>query len=336
MPSAPRNTGSQRALDPNAPRPSNPANAPIRRNSSGAIPAVPSAPRNTGSQRALDPNAPRQSNPAMRRVSNPSMPRVSGSHPAHPAPPKDAGDGPTEAGVALPGADAPTGPRVSGTHRALNPKAGEPKKKKGGAGKTIAFALAVMLVFGVGVLWVLKHPELFPGANAVATDVHPPVKQPLLKAPPHELPPDPAATPPPKADEAKPAEVAAEAAKPAEAPPAADDSDDEIAKPEPGKPAHHAATKRPKAKTVAKAEPAEAAPVEKPKEEAPPPSGAQLAEKTEQLETLLTQHESVRGPDPVMRGFLANVKAETAAADTDDKKRQAWAHLNQLQARLSK
>lgn len=330
VPSAPRNTGSQRAIDPNAPRASNPN---LRRPSSGAIPAVPPA-RNTGSQRAIDPNAPRASNPAMKRVSSPGMPRVSGSHPAHPAPPKDAGDGPTEAGVALPGADAPTGPRVSGTHKALNPKAPEPSKKKGGIGKTIAFAFAVMMVFGVGVLWVLKHPELFPGANAVATDVHPPVKQPLLKAPPHELAPEPADPTPPKADEAKPAEAAAEA-KPAEAPAAADD-EDEIAKPEPGKPAHHAAAKHPKAKSVAKAEPVEAAPEEKPKEAAPPPSAEQLSEKTAELEALLAKNEAVRGPDTVVRGYLAKVKAETAAADTDDKKRQAWAHLNQLQARLSK
>ena len=330
----PRNTGSQRALVPDgpvpaAPRASNPA-MPAVRTSSPAIPAAP---------RASNPGIPaaRTSSPGMpaaqRRASNPAMPRVgTGSNAAHrPAPAADAGAGPTEAGVGK--GEDPTAPglkpgvRVSGLHKAT-----VPKKKKGGAGKTAAFAVAVALLFGVGVVWVVLHPEVFPGANDAATSVAPKrlVKPPLLKAPPREphdieVAPTEVAKP---ADDAKPADV-----KPADAKPA-DDKPDEIAKPEPGntKPGPH---HRPKVTKVEPARPVAAAEPEAPKEEKPPPTTQQLTDKQAAVETLLANKESVQGPDPVVRGFLTQVKAEVAAADSDDKKRQAWAHLNQLQARLA-
>ncbi len=95
--------------------------------------------------------------------------------------------------------------------------------------------------------------------------------------------------------------------------------------------APHAASATPSAPT---------APPAVPKRKAPSKTGTvvsaqSIAGRLAAVEQQLAASESRRGPDRVLRQFLADVRAEAARADTDNARRQVWEQLDELERQLN-
>ncbi len=64
-------------------------------------------------------------------------------------------------------------------------------------------------------------------------------------------------------------------------------------------------------------------------------TAAQLTDRIARCEALLAKREAAQGADPVLRGFVAQVRAEASNADTDAKRRDVMAQVNDLLQQLS-